>query len=72
MRFQVFLKTLSSLEKFKFSVIITHTLCAYGDAQDFEIYTLMLQYDRIKISNSVMVTHLVAPFSMVGPYSTSS
>jgi hypothetical protein len=39
----------------------------YGDAQDFEIYTPMLLYDKIKISNSIVVMHLVAPFSMVRP-----
>jgi hypothetical protein len=67
MKFQLLLKTLSSLENFKLFVIIAHKLCTYGDAQDCEIYTPMLWYDIIKISNSIMVTHLVAPFSMVGP-----
>ncbi len=67
MRFQLLLKTFNSLEKFKLFFIIAHTLCAYCDAQDCEIYTPMLWYDIIKISNSIMVTHLVVPFSMVGP-----
>ncbi len=39
----------------------------YGDAQDYEICTPMLWDDIIKISNSIVVMHLVAPFSMVGP-----
>jgi hypothetical protein len=44
----------------------TYIMYIYGDAQDCEIYTPMLWYDRIKFSNSIVITHL-APFSMVGP-----
>jgi hypothetical protein len=60
MRFQLLLKTFSSLKKLKLFDIIARTLCAYGDAQGCKIYTPMLWYDRIKISNSVLVMLFLA------------
>ncbi len=61
------MKTFSSSKKFDIFVIIVYTQCEYVDAQGCQLYTPMLQYNRNEISNLVVVTHLVAPISMVGP-----
>jgi hypothetical protein len=66
-RFQLLLKTFNSLEIFHLLIIIAHTQCEYGDAQGCQICIIMLWYDRNEISKLIIVAHLVAFFSMVGP-----